>query len=87
MNRLPIYLYAQLMWDPARTADDLLADWCRTAYADAAEPMLAYFRAMGRAWTSMPRHAGILGDAMSVADAFITPELQQQVRDAFAAAS
>ena len=86
MNRLPIYLYAQLMWDPARTADDLLADWCRTAYADAAEPMLAYFRAMGRAWTSMPRHAGILGDAMSVADAFITPELQQQVRDAFAAA-
>lgn len=84
-NRLPIYLYAQLMWDPARKADDLLADWCRTAYGDAAAPMLDYFRAMGDAWTAMPRHAGILGDAMSVADAFMTPALQQQAHEAFAA--
>lgn len=86
MNRLPIYLYAQLMWDPARTADELLADWCRTAYGDAAEPILEYFRAMGAAWTAMPRHPGILGDAMSVADIFITPALRKQVHDAFAAA-
>ena len=85
-NRLPIYLYAQLMWDPARAADDLLADWCRTAYADAAAPMLGYLRAMGQAWIAMPRHPGILGDAVNVVDAFLTPALQQQAHNAFAVA-
>ena len=85
-NRLPIYLYAQLMWDPARDADDLLADWCQTAYGDAAAPLLDYFRAMGDAWTALPRHPGILGDAISVADVFITPALRKRVHGAFAAA-
>lgn len=84
-NRLPIYLYAQLMWNPAQSADELLADWCRTAYGDASAPMLDYFRAMGEAWTAMPRHPGILGDAMSVVDAFITKDLQSRVKRAFEA--
>ncbi|NLF22904.1 MAG: DUF4838 domain-containing protein [Lentisphaerae bacterium] len=82
-NRLPTYLYAQLMWDPSRAADELLADWCRTAYGDAAAPMLDYFRAMGESWTDMDRHPGILGDAMSVADAFVTEALQTRVERAF----
>lgn len=85
-NRLPIYLYAQLMWDPSRTADELLSGWCRTAYGDAAEAMLAYFRAMDKAWTAMPRHPGILGDAISMVDDFITVPLQERVQRAFDAA-
>ncbi len=82
-NRLPIYLYAQLMWDPSRSTDDLLADWCRTAYGDASAAMLETFRAMNAAWTGMDRHPGILGNSLSVVDAFLTPSLRQQVRQAF----
>jgi len=86
-NRLPIYLYAQLMWDPERSADELLADWCNTAYCDAAAPMLEYLRAMGHAWTAMDHHPGILGDAMSVSDSFITTHLQAKAQSAFSAAA
>jgi hypothetical protein len=85
-NRLPIYLYAQLLWNPDQPMDALLADWCATAYGDASKPLLDYFRALNESWTAMDRHPGILGDAMSVVDAFITDPLKARVRRDFVAA-
>lgn len=75
-NRLSLYLYARLLWEPDADVEAVLRDWCDTAYGDAAVPMADYFRAMDRAWSGMREHATILGDALRLADAFMTDELR-----------
>ncbi len=85
-NRLSLYLYARLLWEPDARLDVLLQDWCRTAYGDAAAPMDEYFRALDRAWSGMREHATILGDALRLAESFLTDELRGRASASLAAA-
>lgn len=85
-NRLSIYVYARLLWDPDQDMFDILRDWCRTAFGEAAGPMLEYYRLMDRAWTAMSVHTGILGDALTVVDQFLAGDLQETAVAALAAA-
>lgn len=85
-NRLSLYVYARLLWEPDRTLAEVLADWSRTVYANAAPPMAAYYTRMDRAWSALPLHAGILGDALGVAPVFLAGSLQEEVAADFAAA-
>lgn len=85
-NRLSLYLYARLLWEPDAQLEALLRDWCRTAYGDAAAPMADYFRALDRAWSGMREHAAILGDALRLAESFMTAELRGQASACLAAA-
>jgi hypothetical protein len=39
-NRLSIYLYARLPWDPDQPMSEVLRDWCQTAFGEAAAPMV-----------------------------------------------
>jgi len=85
-NRLSIYLYARLLWDPDQRMTDILRDWCETAFGKAADPMYDYYLAMDRAWTAMPIHRYILGDALSVAKPLFAGSLREEAATAFAAA-
>ncbi|NLY99767.1 MAG: DUF4838 domain-containing protein [Pirellulaceae bacterium] len=85
-NRLSIYLYARLLWDPDLPLRDVLDPWCQTVFGEAAEPMLNYYTAIDRAWTAMPIHATILGNALATAPHLLTDELQQEAAAAFTAA-
>ena len=85
-NRLSIYLYARLLWDPDQTMTQVLEDWSRTAFGEAAAPMLAYYTAMDRAWTAMPIHATILGNALSAVPHFLSDRLRGEAIAAFASA-
>ena len=85
-NRLPIWLYARLLWNSDVDVRDLLREWCQIAYGDAAAPMLDYLLAMDRAWSELPTHCTILGQAATVAPQLITPELQKTATAAFLAA-
>ncbi|HQC52901.1 MAG TPA: DUF4838 domain-containing protein [Lentisphaeria bacterium] len=85
-NRLPIWLYARLLWNPYMRVTDLVWEWCETAYGAAAAPMRVYLLAMDRAWSALPVHCTILGQAATVAPQLITPELQKTAAEAFLAA-
>ena len=85
-NRLPIWLYARLLWNPDMRVTDLLQEWCQIAYGKAAAPMLDYLLAMDRAWSALPTHCTILGQAAAVAPEFLAPELQKAAAEAFLAA-
>jgi len=85
-NRLSIYLYARLLWDPDQSMTDILRDWCQTAFGKAAGPMFDYYTAMDRAWAAMPIHKCILGDALSVNEFLFANKLQDEAAAAFAAA-
>lgn len=86
-NRLSLYLYARLLWQPDQELDDLLRDWCQTVFGPAAQPMQAYYAALDRAWSGMKIHATILGDALSAAPTLVTDDLCAQVAAAFASAA
>ncbi len=85
-QRLPIYLYARLLWDPDQDMTDNLRDWCRTVFGEAADPMLDYYLSMDRAWSAMPNHLTILGDALNIAPHLLSDTLRQEAAAAFAAA-
>lgn len=82
-NRLGVYLYAQLMWNPSADCDELIRDWCRTVYGKAADPMYCYFKRLNKQWTSMDAHMGILDRPVRLANRFVTPELCAEVRSLF----
>lgn len=82
-NRLALYLYARLLWDPDEQMNDVLDDWCRTTFGEAGTSMGAYYRAMDRAWTAMPIHATILGNALNAAPHLLTDPLRAEVAKAF----
>jgi hypothetical protein len=85
-NRLPTYLYARLLWEPDQPMTDILRDWCQTAFGKAASPMFDYYMCMDRAWTAMPIHTYIIGNALNVVSYFFTSNLRKEVATAFAAA-
>ncbi len=85
-ERLGNYIYAQLMWDHTQSVNDLIDNWCDLAYGNAAGKMKEYFRAMNEQWNSMKIHFGILGNPMSVAAQFMTPEFQKKMGDLLLAA-
>ena len=85
-NRLSIYLYARLLWEPDLPMAEVLRDWCQTAFGEAAAPMAEYYPAMDRAWTGMPIHATILGNALSAAPHLFTDQLHAEAAASFASA-
>jgi hypothetical protein len=85
-QRLPIYLYARLLWDPDQKMDDILHDWCRTAFGEAALPMYDYYMSMDRAWSAVPNHTTILGDALNMAPPLFAGKLADEAAAAFASA-
>lgn len=85
-NRLSLYLYARLLWNPDQPMAEVLGDWCRTVFAEAAPPMLDYYTAIDRAWTAMPIHATILGNALKAAPHLLTGTLRREATAAFTAA-
>ena len=85
-NRLSIYLYARLLWDPDQDMQEILRDWCRTAFGGAAGPMFDYYMHMDRAWTAMPDHTGILGNALRVAEPLLAGALREEAAADFLAA-
>ncbi len=82
-NRLPLYLYARLMRDPDRTKEEILHDWCKTAYGTAADPMYEYFILLDRSWSSLDMHRTILGGAEGVANRLFTADLRAQIETLF----
>ncbi|HPM80077.1 MAG TPA: DUF4838 domain-containing protein [Candidatus Anammoximicrobium sp.] len=85
-NRLSLYLYARLLWEPDQEMAAVLRDWCQIVFGEAAAPMLDYYQAMDRAWTAMPIHATILGNALSAAPHLLTDKLRAEVAADFASA-
>jgi len=85
-NRLSIYLYARLLWDPDQTTTEVLGDWCQTVFSKAATPMLDYYLATDRAWTAMPIHATILGNALNTAPHLMTDNLRSNAATGLASA-
>ncbi len=85
-NRLSIYLYARLLWNPDEPMSEVIGDWCQTVFGAAAAPMRDYFQAMDRAWTGMPIHATILGNALNAAPHLLTDRLRSEAAAAFVAA-
>ncbi len=77
-NRLSIYLYARLLWEPDRTMPEVLNEWRQTVFGEAAAPMLDYYLAMDHAWTAMPIHATILGNALTAAPHLMTDDLRSE---------
>ncbi len=80
-DRLALYIYAQLMWDNTKTAEELIGEWCDLAYGPAAGKMKQYFAAMDQQWDSMKIHCGILGRSFGVAGHFMTPDFRQEMAD------
>jgi hypothetical protein len=58
--------------------NEVLSQWCQTVFGEAAAPMQDYYLAMDRAWTAMPIHATILGNALSAAPHLMTDGLQSE---------
>jgi hypothetical protein len=85
-NRLSIYLYARLLWNPDQAMTDVLQDWSQTVFGEAAVPMVAYYTVMDQAWTAMPIHATILGNALSAVPHLMTDPLRDEATAALAAA-
>lgn len=85
-NRLSIYLYARLLWNPDEPLSEVLGDWCQTVFGAAAAPMRDYFQTMDRGWTGMPAHATILGNALNTAPHLLTDRLRAEAAAAFVAA-
>lgn len=85
-NRLSLYLYARLLWEPQVNMQELLKDWCRVAYGDAAGPMSDYFMMLDLHWGKMKQHRTILGSPVETAKEFMTPEVQKQAAEYFAQA-
>jgi len=86
-NRLPVYLYARLLWNPEEKVTDLLSDWCQTIFGPAARTMFQYHQLLDQAWSSLPVHRTILGDATSMAELFLSPSLRETAAQLLTAAS
>ncbi len=85
-NRLPLYLYAQLLWNPQAKMEELLRDWCNTIYGKAADPMFRYFMLLDDTWSSMKQHKGIMGNPSETANELLSNSVQKGVKKLFAEA-
>lgn len=86
-NRLGVYIYAQMMWNPDRKVEDVISDYCRVAFGKAADPMTRYFLLMNKTWDSLKQHYGILGTAVHIAPELLTDSVLEQVRKLFTEAA
>ena len=50
MNLLTYWVYSKLTWDPYLDLDELVEDFCRKVYGDAAPYMLEYHRLLKEGW-------------------------------------
>ena len=86
-QRINYYIYSQMLWNPDASPDELLADFCRTVYGPAAQPMLDYFRAMADAWEKMPVHLTYFhNDSAGTARFLLNPALIKLAQAKFHAA-
>ena len=86
-QRVALHEYLSLLWDPTRTLDDWMSDFCRTAYGPAAEAMMRYFKTMDRAWCGQKDvHISILCDGINSVMSVMTDETRLAVNEAFKAA-
>lgn len=86
-QRVALHEFASLLWNPSRTMDDWLEDFCRTAYGPAAEAMMRYFKTMDRAWSGRKgTHTSILCDGINSVVSVMTDETRLAVAEAFKAA-
>ena len=49
------WLMAKMLWDPSRSADELLDDFCTRMFGPAASEMRSYFALLEEAWVSQKR--------------------------------
>ena len=55
------WLTAQWLWDPSRSYDDLMKDFCTTMFGKAAGDMRTYFDTLEKAWMKQPRDRSTSG--------------------------
>lgn len=59
MGSLRAYLSAKLLWNPGRSTDQILLEFCAGYYGMAAGPILAYLRMVNRKAAAPDVHAGL----------------------------
>ena len=55
-SRLAGYIYAQLIWNPKKSVDAIIDDWCDYVFGPAASELAAYYRQMAKAWENSGTH-------------------------------
>jgi len=86
-NRLPLYLYARLLWNPEEKMSALVQDWCQNIFSPASEEMYQYYLSLDKAWSCLPEHRTILGDAAATAQFFLTDPCRQKAETLLIAAT
>ena len=87
-SRLAYYAWAMSAFDPDLDMDELLDDFCRRVYGDGAKEMRAYHDLMATTWGSMKSHITYFSNpARSVAEKFITPDVEKAARSHLTAAA
>jgi hypothetical protein len=54
--RLAGYIYAQLIWNPNLSVDEIIDDWCKYVFGPAAPELAAYYRRMAENWENSGAH-------------------------------
>lgn len=86
-QRLPYYMYAQLVWNPDVNIKELVSDFCATVYGPAAQPMTEYHLAMAKAWNLQKAHYSyFLHKPDGASLHFINPELIKTAKQKFSEA-
>jgi len=86
-NRLGMYLYAQLMWDPSQSLDGLLDRWNERVFGDLAGDMRPVQDEMMRMWDDAEMHLTHYSHyAPDVVREMITPERIATIADLFCTA-
>ncbi len=86
-NRLPLYLYARLLWNPEEKMSAVVQDWCQTIFSPASEEMYQYYLSLDKAWSCLLEHRTILADAAGTAQFFLTDSLREKAETLLIAAT
>lgn len=87
-SRVSVYVVARALWDLAETpAEAHVRDFCRVGFGDAAEEMLAWYRACAKAWLGQKSHlTATFNNPTGTAKGYFTEELVASGERAFATA-
>lgn len=87
-SRVSAYVVARALWDLAEApAEAHVRDFCRVGFGDAAEEMLAWYRACAKAWLGQKSHlTATFNNPTGTAKGYFTEELVASGERAFAAA-
>ena len=87
-SRVSAYVVARALWDFAEApAEAHVRDFCRVGFGDAAEEMLAWYRACAKAWLGQKSHlTATFNNPTGTAKGYFTEELVASGERAFAAA-